>query len=50
MLPTGFESAIPTTERPHTSALERTATGIGDNCTKRKYSCIKTGSSDICSL
>ena len=28
MLPAGFESAIPTRERPQTHALERSATGI----------------------
>ena len=27
-----FETAIPTSERPHTDALDRTATGIGSTC------------------
>jgi hypothetical protein len=29
MSPTGFETAIPASERPHTHALERAATGVG---------------------
>jgi len=29
MTPTGFEPAIPASERPQTHALDRTATGIG---------------------
>jgi hypothetical protein len=29
MPPEGFEPAIPASERPHTHALDRTATGIG---------------------
>jgi hypothetical protein len=31
MSPAGFERAIPASERPQTHALDRAATGIGDN-------------------
>ena len=31
MFPVGFEPAFPTSERPQTHALDRTATGIGQN-------------------
>ena len=30
MYPAGFEPAIPASDRPHTHALDRTATGIGE--------------------
>ena len=33
MPPTGLEPAIPAGERLQTGALDRSATGIGDNCT-----------------
>jgi len=31
MLPAGYELAVPTDERPQTHALDRAATGIGED-------------------
>jgi hypothetical protein len=45
MSPAGFEPTVPATERPQTHALDRTATGIGDDTKHVRHI---VGSDKIC--